>query len=110
MTMQLKLIIAMVTDDLTDEVLHAARQAGAKGSTVISHARGAGLTPHKTFLGLDLVSPSDVLLFLVEATLAAKVLNAINEAGRFDSESGTGMALQIDVEDAVGVASQLTTA
>lgn len=105
--MQLKLIIAMVNDDLTDEVLQAARQAGATGSTVINYARGNGLTPHKTFLGLDLVSQNDVLLFLVDAALADRVLSAINEAGRFETESGTGMALQVDVEAAVGVASQL---
>jgi len=105
--MQLKLIIALVNDDLTDEVLHAARKAGAKGSTVIANARGAGPKPHKTFLGLDLVSPSDVLLFLVEADMARKVLDTINAAGGFDTKSGTGMAFQIDVEDAVGVVSQL---
>jgi nitrogen regulatory protein PII len=105
--MQLKLIIALVTDDLSDNVLHAARKAGATGSTVINNARGAGLKPHKTFFGLDLVSQSDVLLFLVEASKARQVLDTINEAGRFDTESGTGMAFQLDVEDAVGVAGQL---
>ncbi|MDO8907269.1 MAG: P-II family nitrogen regulator [Pseudohongiella sp.] len=105
--MALKLIIALVNDDLRDQVLHAARSAGATGSTVINNARGAGLKPQKTFFGLDLVSQSDVLLFLVEASIARKVLDTINEVGHFDTTSGTGMAFQIDVEDAVGVAGQL---
>jgi len=105
--MQLKLIIALVSDDLSDDVLHAARKAGASGSTVINNARGAGLKPRKTFFGLDLVSQCDVLLFLVEASIAREVLDTINEAGRFDEESGTGVAFQIDVEDAVGVARQM---
>jgi nitrogen regulatory protein PII len=107
--MQLKLIIALVNDDLTDEVLHAARKAGATGSTVINNARGAGLKPAKTFFGLDLVSQCDVLLFLVEDSIARKVLETINEAGGFDKDSGTGMAFQLDVEDAVGVARQLAS-
>lgn len=108
--MQLKLIMALVNDDLSDNVLHAAREAGATGSTVINNARGAGLKPRKTFFGLDLVSQCDVLLFLVEASIARKVLDTINEAGGFDLESGTGMAFQLDVEDAVGVARQLGAA
>jgi len=108
--MQLKLIIALVNDDLSDDVLHAARKAGATGSTVINNARGAGLKPRKTFLGLDLVSQCDVLLFVVEASIARKVLETINQAGRFDTESGTGMAFQLDVEDAVGMAGQLAAA
>lgn len=105
--MQLKLIMALVNDDLSEDVLHAARKAGATGSTVINNARGAGLKPQKTFFGLDLASQCDVLLFLVEASIAHKVLATINEAGGFDKESGTGMAFQLDVEDAVGVARQL---
>ncbi|MCH8544646.1 MAG: P-II family nitrogen regulator [Alcanivorax sp.] len=105
--MQLKLIMALVSDEHSEDVLHAAREAGATGSTVINNARGAGLKPRKTFFGLDLVSQCDVLLFLVEANIARKVLETINEAGRFDKESGTGMAFQLDVEDAVGVARQM---
>ena len=30
----------------------------------------------------------------------------MNSAGSFDNEPGTGIALQIDVEDAVGIAHQ----
>ena len=108
--MKLKLIIALVTDDLSEEVLHAARKAGATGSTVINNARGTGLKHRKTFFGLDLVSQCDVLLFVVEAGIARKVLDTINEAGKFDEQSGTGMAFQVDVEDAVGIAGQLAAA
>jgi hypothetical protein len=52
--MQFKLIIALVADDRVEAVLRAARDAGATGSTVITSARGEGLKPVKTFLGLDL--------------------------------------------------------
>jgi len=107
MTMNLKLIIALVHDDHTDKVLHAAKEAGAQGSTLINNARGSGKRPKKTFLGLTLVEQCDVLLFVVDGAIAKQVLATINKAGRFDTESGTGMAFQVDVEDAVGVWSQL---
>ncbi|MDQ2070331.1 P-II family nitrogen regulator [Natronospira bacteriovora] len=105
--MNLKLIIALVNDDFTEQVLDAARDAGATGSTVINNARGEGRHRHKTFFGLELVSQCDVLLFLAEEHLASRVLDAINASGRFDSESGAGMAFQLAVEHAIGLDGQL---
>ncbi|MEA5446722.1 P-II family nitrogen regulator [Gammaproteobacteria bacterium AB-CW1] len=105
--MNLKLIIALVNDDVTEKVLNAARDAGATGSTVINNARGEGRHRHRTFFGLELVAQCDVLLFAVEAKLAGKVLNAINESGGFETRSGSGMAFQLSVEDARGLDGQL---
>jgi nitrogen regulatory protein PII len=105
--MHFKLIIALVEDHKTDPVLSAARKAGATGSTVINQARGEGLKESKTFFGLDLVSQRDMLLFLVEEHMARIILEEIAEVGEFDSKPGTGIAFQIDVEDAVGVRQQI---
>jgi len=41
--MHFKLIIAFVEDNKTDEIMEAAREAGATGCTVINNARGEGL-------------------------------------------------------------------
>ncbi|MBD3670482.1 MAG: P-II family nitrogen regulator [Gammaproteobacteria bacterium] len=105
--MHFKLIIALVEDDKTEVVMEAARTEGATGSTVISNARGEGLEKSKTFLGLTLETQRDVLLFLVEEHLSRKILEKICDAGEFDKKQGTGIAFQIDVEDAVGVAHQV---
>ncbi|RCU52846.1 MULTISPECIES: P-II family nitrogen regulator [Corallincola] len=105
--MHFKLIIAFVEDGLTESIMEAARVAGATGATVINNARGEGLSKHKTFFGLDLETQRDVLLFLVEEHLSRKVLEKISELGRFDATKGAGIAIQLDVEDAVGVAHQV---
>lgn len=105
--MRFKLILAFVEDMRTDAVLDAAREAGATGATVINNARGEGLNKKKTFLGLTLDVQKDVLLFVVEEHLARKILEKVCEIGEFDHESGQGIAVQIDVEDAVGVAHQV---
>ena len=68
--MHFKLIIAFVDSNQTESILEASRLKGATGSTVISQARGEGLEHHKSFLGLNLESPKDVLLLLVEQHLA----------------------------------------
>jgi nitrogen regulatory protein PII len=107
--MHFKLIIALVEDSTTEKVLEAARAAGATGSTVINHARGEGIEQSKTFLGLTLDTQRDVLLLLVEEHLSRPILEKISEAGEFDNQSGSGIAFQIDIEDAVGVSHQIAS-
>ncbi len=107
--MHFKLIIALVEDDKTDAVLDAARETGATGATVINHARGEGLTRSKSFFGLTLETQRDVLLFLVEEHLSRTILEKIAHVGEFDIKPGTGIAFQVDVEDAVGVAQQVAS-
>ena len=105
--MRFKLIVALVEDTKTDDVIKAAREAGATGCTVVNNARGEGLEEKKTFLGLTLETQRDVVLLLVEEHRARRILEGISETGTFDTTPGTGIAFQIDVEDAVGVAHQM---
>ena len=105
--MHFKLIIALVEDSKTALVLDAARKAGATGSTVINHARGEGIETSKTFFGLTLETQRDMLMFLVEEHLSRSILEKIAEVAEFDLSAGSGIAFQIDVEDAVGVAHQV---
>jgi hypothetical protein len=105
--MRFKLLIAFVDDSVTDAITQAARDAGATGCTVVTNARGEGLEKKKTFLGLNLETQRDILLLLVEEHRALHILETVGEVGKFDTSPGTGIAFQIDVEDAVGVAHQV---
>ncbi len=105
--MHFKLIIAFVEDSKTCAVMDAARHEGATGATIINNARGEGLALKKTFFGLSLETQRDVILFLVEEHLSRHILEKIAEVGKFEERPGTGIAFQIDVEDAVGVAHQI---
>ena len=86
--------------------MHAAREAGATGCTVINNARGEGLEESKTFFGLTLSTQRDVVLLLVEQHLSRHILEHIGEVGEFDEKPGTGIAIMVDVEDAVGIVHQ----
>jgi hypothetical protein len=105
--MRFKLLVAFVDDHMTKAVTQAARQAGATGCTVVTNARGEGLEKTKTFLGLNLETQRDMLLLLVEEHRARHILETVGEVGQFDTSPGTGIAFQIDVEDAVGVVHQV---
>ena len=104
--MHFKLLVVFVEDSKTDAVLSAARESGATGCTVVNHARGEGLEKQKSFLGLTLSGQRDVLLMLVEEHLSRQILEQIAKVGEFDEKPATGIAIQIDVEDAVGVLRQ----
>ncbi len=104
--MHFKMIIAIVDEALSEKTLDAARTAGATGATVLNQARGEGLRPATTFFGLTLESQRDVILLLVEEHMSRRILERIAEVGRFEQRPGLGIALQLDVEDVVGVNAQ----
>lgn len=104
--MQFKLIIVFAEDSTTQAVIDAARHAGATGCTVINQARGEGFEAHKSFFGLSLSTQTDVVMLLVEQHMCRDILEEIGRVGEFDAKPGTGVAFQIDVEDAVGVMRQ----
>ena len=105
--MKFKLIVIMVEDLRTKSVVEAARAAGATGLTVLNQARGEGVVTQKTFLGLSMESQVDVLLLLAEEHRSRKILEMVAAAGEFDEQSGTGIAFQVDVEDAIGLKHQI---
>ena len=107
--MKFKLIIVMTQDELSDRAIEAARSRGATGCTVITNARGEGLTPKKGFLGLTVSGQRDVILFLVEAHHSRDIVEAIGRECEFESRPGTGMAFQIDIEDAIGLSAQIAS-
>jgi len=107
--MNIKLIVAMVADDRRERIIEAAREVGATGATVITSVRGEGLSPDKSFLGLDLSSQRDVILFLVAGTRSREILETIRDAGKFDEDPGAGVAFVVGIEDVVGLGTQLPT-
>lgn len=103
--MQFKVIFVSVKTDITDIVVSAAKKAGATGATIIA-ARGTGMREAKTFFGLSLEAPTDIVILLLEEHIVRQVLTAISTAGKFD-QPGTGIAFVLPVESVVGLESQL---
>ena len=103
--MKFKVILASVKTNITDAVVDAAKAAGATGATVIP-ARGTGIREAKTFFGLSLEAPTDIIMFLLEEHVVQPVLKAIATAGRFQ-DPGTGIAFVLPVESVIGLESQI---
>jgi nitrogen regulatory protein P-II 1 len=105
--MRFKVILALVNDDYQNEVIDAAKKAGATGVTILN-ARGEGIHEHKSFFGLTMEAQKDMLLFLVEDFKSNDIMDAIHTAGHLD-EKGNGIAFSWIVERAIGLESQLPT-
>ena len=78
--MHFKLIVAFVEDSKTDAIMHAAREAGATGCTVINNARGEGMA-------FGSVAEARRAYETGQAELQARVKVRIRET-RFDEQGG----------------------
>jgi nitrogen regulatory protein P-II 1 len=103
--MRFKLILVSVQQHLTDKVVDTAKSAGATGATIIP-ARGIGSHDKKTFFGLTIEGPVDVVLFLVEEHVTQNILDALNKTCKLQ-EPGVGMAFVLPVDQVVGLDSQM---
>jgi len=90
------LITCIVNKGNADDVMEAARKAGATGGTVLA-ARGTGKEEDQKFFGIQLVPEKDMLLILVGSSLTGQVLEAIREVPSL-SQPGSGIAFCTDVE------------
>ena len=79
--MRLKLIMALVEDHHTDNILAAAHETGAIVVTLVTSARGQGLKLEKTFLGQEIGGHRDLLMSLVVEQLSHEILETIATGG-----------------------------
>jgi nitrogen regulatory protein P-II 1 len=105
--MRFNVIFATVKPDISDRIVDAAKNAGATGATIIP-ARGTGTKEAKTFFGLTLEAPTDIILFLVEEHITKDVLDVIGSSGEFH-KPGTGIAFVLPVENVIGLESQMAS-
>ena len=73
-----ELIYVILNEGHSDEVMHAARSAGATGGTVMV-GKGTGSKETGKFLGISLASEKDVVFIVSEASKKAAIMKAIVE-------------------------------
>lgn len=90
------LITCIVNRGAADEVMDAARKAGATGGTILN-ARGTGKEEDVKFFGVQLVPEKEMLLILVGSGQTGAVLDAIRKVP-YLAQPGSGIAFCVDVE------------
>lgn len=76
MDFRYELIIAILNEGYADDVMDAARSAGAGGGTVL-HAKGTGPVKSESFFGISLADEKDLLLIVASAKDKGTIMQAI---------------------------------
>jgi nitrogen regulatory protein P-II 1 len=102
--MRFKLVMTLVSPDITTKVIDAAKKAGATGDVIIP-ARGTGSTQSK-FFGISIKDKTDIILFVVEEHTVNKVLDAITLDCKL-CEPGNGIAIVLSIDKVAGLDKQI---
>jgi nitrogen regulatory protein PII len=96
-----ELIISIINQGFSDELMDAARSAGAQGGTVF-HARGTARKEEEKFYGISIQHEKEIVAIVARKAQRRAILDALQGAcGRNTQANGVFMALP--VEQSVGV-------
>lgn len=96
MTSGTTLITSIITHGQADEVMAAARQAGARGGTILN-ARGTGTQDDVKFFGISLAPEKEMLFIVADNEYAQPIMEAVSSLSIFN-EPGGGIIFTTSVE------------
>lgn len=96
-----KLIVTILNRGYSGEVIDAAREAGAKGGTIL-HGRGLGSQEVAKFLNIRIEPEKDIVFVLVKKSLAVAVMEAVSERTNLRTP-GHGISFALPVDDVLGI-------
>ena len=98
-----EVIFAIVNAGYADDAMHVAREAGARGGTIIN-ARGTAGKEAETFFHITIEPEKEIVMILVPKDIKDGVLRALYEEVGLDT-AGQGIAFSVPVENVVGLTS-----
>lgn len=96
-----ELIITVVNRGFADDVVDAARAAGAHGGTVL-YARGTGIHEAQKFFGITIEPEKEVVLTLVRSDEKKAIMKSICKGAGLTTE-GRGLSFSLPVDDVRGI-------
>ncbi len=96
-----ELILCIVNTGFSDTVMDAAKEAGARGGTVL-HARGTANKEAEAFFHISIQPDKEIVMILVPAEIKDAVLHAIYQYAGLKAE-GQGIAFSVPVDQVVGL-------
>ena len=99
---KLDLIVTIVNRGFADDVMAAAKKAGASGGTILN-GRGAGAHELNEHFGVQLHPEKELVLIIAKKELRGAIMSSIaKDAGL--SRDGMGVCFSLPVDEAVGLA------
>lgn len=101
MTLNHRLLIAIVKRGHSRHVIAAAKKAGADGATIV-YGEGVGRNEKPTFMGLPATHEKDVIFIAVDGSNETPIAAAVSEAGKM-GKPGYGLGFTIHLDRLLGV-------
>ena len=96
-----ELIICIVNNGFSDTVMEAAKDAGARGGTVLN-ARGMANKEAESFFHIAIQPEKEVVMILVPVKVKDAVLHSLYEKAGLNT-MGQGIAFSLPVDQVVGL-------
>lgn len=100
-TMTNSLLIAIVTDEVSDAALAIAEREGIRGVTILP-ASGISQSPLRTFFGLTFQSAMTLLFWIADTDTTNRTAQRLNEELDLDSPQ-QGLALTLTIDQLFGL-------
>lgn len=97
----LTLILSVINQGYSEELMEAAKTAGATGGTVVN-ARRLGFNEGMNFFGMTMQSEKEMVFIVAEKEKKVSIMKEINAKCGFTSEA-QGLVISLPVESAVGL-------
>lgn len=98
---QMELIVAICEKGHTETVMDAAREAGARGGTVV-HAKGTGSKYSSKFFGISIAEEKEMIYIVVTAEQKREIMQGIMDNAGIDSDAHT-IVFSLPVSDTAGL-------
>jgi len=95
------LIVSIVNHGYTDDLMNKAREAGARGGTVL-HARGTAHEGPVKFFGISVQDEKEIILILSENEKKVPIMQAISENYGLNTEAH-GLIFSLPVDNVIGL-------
>ena len=96
-----EVIIVIINEGYTDVVMDAAREAGARGGTIV-HARGTANKDMEKKYGIVITPSKEMLYILVNESIRDAVMSAVNKVAGIETK-GQGIIFTLPVSHVSGL-------
>lgn len=94
-------IFVIVDRGRAEEAMDAAREAGARGGTIL-HARGSGIHEHAKLLNMEIEPEKEIVLIISEQSATRDIVVAVRDSLEID-KPGNGIIFVQEVNEAYGI-------
>ena len=96
-----EMLMVITNQGYNEFVMDAAREAGARGGTVI-HAQGTGMESAEKFLGISLATEKDIIMIVTKSEDKNKIMSAIMEKAGMHTKA-KAIVFTLPVTDTAGL-------